>query len=116
MEVSIDNKLWSLSNPQSGEGNGPSDDYCSLGLWGADVVMVDIQSHHPQGYPLWRNLLNGQIGRVVGLVGSHTDAPAPHLYSMVCYGLGSGSSTFLDCHRVNSEVGQFSNPCTCSSE
>ena len=34
------------------EAFGPSDDYCGLGPLGANMVMVDGQSHHPQGYPL----------------------------------------------------------------
>ena len=34
------------------EAFGPSNIYCSLGLSGADVVMVDGQSHHPWRYPL----------------------------------------------------------------
>ena len=31
---------------------GPSDVYCSLSLLGANVMMVDGWSHHPQGYSL----------------------------------------------------------------
>ena len=42
------------------EAFGPSNIYCSLIPLGADVVMVDGQSHHPQRYPLWGNLLGGQ--------------------------------------------------------
>ena len=34
------------------EAFGPSDIYCSLSLSGVNVVMVDGQSHHPQGYLL----------------------------------------------------------------
>ena len=56
---------------------GPSDIYCDLGLLGANMVMVDSWSHHPQGYPLWGNLLNGQIGRVVGPAGSYAYVLAP---------------------------------------
>ena len=40
----------------------------------------------------------------------------PHLYVAVCYGLGNGSLTFLNCHRVSGKVGQFPNPHTHSSE
>ena len=98
------------------EACGLSDIYCSLGLLRADVVMVDGQSHPPQAYLLWGNLSNSQIGRAVGPAGSHVDTPAPHPYSMACYGLHNGSSTFLDCHSISSKVGQFSNPHTCSSE
>ena len=51
--------------------------YCSLGLSGTNMVMVDGQSHPPQGYLLWGNLLNGQIRRAVGPADSHVDVPAP---------------------------------------
>ena len=56
MEEAIDNELQSLSNPQSGDGDGnqgdggPCNIYCGLSLLGANVVMVDGQSHHCQGY------------------------------------------------------------------
>ena len=42
------------------EAFGPSNVYCGLSPLGANVVMVDSQSHHPQRYPLWGNLLDGQ--------------------------------------------------------
>ena len=58
------------------EAFGPSDIYCSLGLSGANMVMVDSQSHHPQRYPLWGDLSNSQIGRVVGPADSPVDIPA----------------------------------------
>ena len=38
------------------------------------------------------------------------------LYSAVCYSLGNHLLTFLNCHWIDSEVGWFPNPCTCSSE
>ena len=59
------------------EACGLSNIYCSLSLLGANMVMVDSWSNPPQGYLLWGNLLNGQIERAVGLVGSHVDIPAP---------------------------------------
>ena len=40
----------------------------------------------------------------------------PCLHLAIHYGLGNGLSTFLDCHGFGSEVGQFSNPHTCSCE
>ena len=63
----INNELLSLSIPWSGEGDGNqgsgsfglSNVYCGLGLLGASVVMVDGQNQHPQGCPLWGNLLDG---------------------------------------------------------
>ena len=39
---------------------GLSDVYCILYPLGANVAMIDVQSHHPQCYPLWGNLLDGQ--------------------------------------------------------
>ena len=48
------------------EAFGLSNIYCSLDPLGADVAMVDGQSHHPQRYPLWGNLSDGQTQRVVG--------------------------------------------------
>ena len=51
--------------------------YCGLDPSGADVAMIDIQSHHPWEYPLLENLLDGQTRKVVGLVDLHVDALAP---------------------------------------
>ena len=70
------------------EACGLSDIYCSLGLLGANVVMVDSWSYPPQGHPLWGNLSNGQIRRAVGLAGSHMDvlAPLPSLNSLLQLG------------------------------
>ena len=57
--------------------SGPSDAYHGLGLLGADVVMVDNQSHHSQGYPLWGNLSNGQIRRGYWASGFTCGCPSP---------------------------------------
>ena len=98
------------------EAFGLSDIYYILSLWRADEVMVDNWSHHPQMHPLggtsWGIKLEGLLGQWIHMGMSWS----PHLNSTVIYGLHNGPSTFLDCLRVCSEVGQFSNPCTCSSE
>ena len=71
------------------EAFGPSDIYCSLSPLGANVVMVDGQSLHPQGYSLWGNLSDGQTLRVVGPADLHMDilAPSPSLNSPLQPGL-----------------------------
>ena len=122
MEEAVENELQSLSNPQSGEGNGKWGDG---GLWSLQHLLRsqplggwcgDGWSHHSQGYPLWGiSWMVKSEGLLGWQVHTWTSWP-PHLHLMVCYGLGNGSSTFLDCHMVSSKVGQFSNPCTCSSE
>ena len=48
------------------EGFDLSNIYCSLGPLRDSVAMVDRQNQHPQGHPLWGNLLDGQIWSVVG--------------------------------------------------
>ena len=70
------------------EAFGPSNVYCGLGPSGANVVLVDSQSHHPQRYPLWGNLLDGQTWRVGGLVDLHMDILAflPSLGSLLWLG------------------------------
>ena len=95
---------------------GPFNIYCSLGLLGANMVMVDGQSQHPRGYPLWGT---SQMVKPEGLFCQQIypwTSWSPHLHSMVCYSLGYGSLAFLNCHRVSGKVGQFSNPHTCSGE
>ena len=52
--------LGKVMGNEAMEAFGPSNVYCSLGPLEADMVMVDGQSHHPQMYPLWGNLLDGQ--------------------------------------------------------
>ena len=42
------------------EAFGPSNVYYSLNPLGASVAMVDIWNHHPQRYPSWGNLTDGQ--------------------------------------------------------
>ena len=44
----------------------PSDVYCGLGPSGANMVMVDSQSHHPWRYPLWRKLLTVKSEGLLG--------------------------------------------------
>ena len=69
IEEAIDSELLLLSTHDLGkvagtetmEAFGLSDVYGGLSLLGANVVMVDGWSHHPQRYPLWGNLSNGQI-------------------------------------------------------
>ena len=44
--------LGKVMGTKTMEAFGPSDIYCSLDPSGANVVMVDGWSHHPQRYPL----------------------------------------------------------------
>ena len=59
------------------ESFGLSNAYCNLGPLGADMVMVDGQSHHLQRHPLQGNLLDGQTSRVVGLADLYVAVLAP---------------------------------------
>ena len=98
------------------EAFGLFDVYCILSLSGASEVMVDDQNHHPWRHPSEGSLLGvkpeGLLGQQIYM---GTSWP-PCLYLVICYGLNNGLSTFLDCNGVSGEVGQFSNPCTCSYE
>ena len=98
------------------EAFGLSNVYYVLSLSRANKVMVGDQNHHPQTHPSERNLLGDQTRRIAGPADSHRDVLSPCLYSVICYGLSNGPSTFLDCHGVSGKVGQFSNPCTYSCE
>ena len=95
---------------------GPSNIYCNLGLWGANVAMVYGQNQTP-----WECPLGGTSSAVKSkeLLGQQiymwTSCP-PCLYSVVCYGLGNQPSTFFNCHWISSKVGWFPNPCIHSSE
>ena len=69
--------LGKVMGTEAMEAFGLSDVYCSIYPLGANVAMIDIQSHHPQRYPLSGNILDGQTRRVVGLAYLHVDIPAP---------------------------------------
>ena len=62
------------------EACGLSNFYCSLDLSGANVVMVDGQSHPPRGI-FYGEPLKWSNWRAVGPAGSHVDvlAPSPSL-------------------------------------
>ena len=45
---------------EAAEAFGPSNVNCCLSSLGAGVVMVDNWNQHPQGYPLWGNLLDDE--------------------------------------------------------
>ena len=108
--------LGKVTGTEVMEAFGPSNIYCSLGPLGANVVMVDSQNHHPQRYTLWGTSWTVKPEGLLGWQIYTKMSWPPHHHSAICYGLGNGSSTFLNCHRISSKVGKFSNPRTCSGE
>ena len=104
--------LGKVMGTKAMEAFGPSDIYCSLGSLGADVVMVDIPWGILYRGTSWTFKSEGLLGWQIHML---TSLP-PCFHLAVCYGLGDGSLTFLDCQRVSSKVGLFSNWCTCSNE
>ena len=107
IEEAINNELLPLSNPQSGEGDGNPG---NGGLWS---LLCLLQSQ-PLGGPMWwwfmvrATIPRGILYRVTswavkpeGLLGQQIYmwmSWPPHLHLVICYSLGNGSLTFLDCH------------------
>ena len=125
IEEAIDNELWLLLNPWSGEGEG---NWCDWGLWSPPTSIMflafwglmrwqlmtgtTIPRHILQRGTSWGIKLEGLLGWQI-----HTGTSwSPCLNSTIWYGLSNGPSTSLDCHGVCGKVGQFSNPHTCSCE
>ena len=98
------------------EAFGLSDIYYSLYPLGANVLMIDIWSHHPGGILYWGT---SWMVKPEGLLGWQINIWMPWppcLYIAVCDSLGNSSLAFLNCHGVGRKLGWFANPCTHSSE